>query len=403
MDARTTKLAMSAARTAADRNVLNAAVASAATCSPATGLVADRLPLIEAGRGIAACLIVAHHLTAYGPLPDIAASVALGPIRFLYEYGRMVVYVFLVIGGFALATSIQIERLDGRGVLRAFAWRYLRIGAPYVAMLAILLVASLAMRGRAFDPPLIDSVSGPQLIAHLFFLQDLFGYGNISAGIWYLCIDMQFAALYLLVVALGRFVSGRMWSEIATRQIVMAILFPLGIWSAWDWNRDPGGDSRVFYFLAPLVLGVGLAFWRQRFLSTSLFAMLVAAVGLSLAADFRWRLALAVVTVVSLAVSMRSPFIHRLAVPLIPLGRISYSLFLIHYLVNWIVTTSMAGFVAGSPWRAIAVMLAAFACSLCTALMFYRFVEQPVQRWARNWRPAERPPEKSQPASLLEA
>ena len=56
---------------------------------------ASRMPLLDAVKGLACLLIVGHHLSRYGPLPEGAASLAPGVFDWLSQYGRLAVQVFL--------------------------------------------------------------------------------------------------------------------------------------------------------------------------------------------------------------------------------------------------------------------------------------------------------------------
>ena len=62
-----------------------------------------RLSILDATKGLAACVIVAHHLTYYGRAADVAMEIVPGLIRFLYSDARMIVQLFMVLGGFGVA------------------------------------------------------------------------------------------------------------------------------------------------------------------------------------------------------------------------------------------------------------------------------------------------------------
>lgn len=66
----------------------------------------SRTPLIDMVKGLACAAIVCHHLAFYGPMSDIAAPLAPWLMAWLYDYGRMAVQVFLVLGGYLAAASL---------------------------------------------------------------------------------------------------------------------------------------------------------------------------------------------------------------------------------------------------------------------------------------------------------
>lgn len=57
-----------------------------------------RMPLIDAFKAIASQLIVLHHLSSYGPLSESARELAPQLLDWMYDYARVAVQVFLVIG-----------------------------------------------------------------------------------------------------------------------------------------------------------------------------------------------------------------------------------------------------------------------------------------------------------------
>ena len=69
--------------------------------------MASRLFPLDALRAAAAQLIVLHHLSVYGPIAE--AMHGLFPLLsgWLYDYGRMAVQVFLVLGGYLSARALS--------------------------------------------------------------------------------------------------------------------------------------------------------------------------------------------------------------------------------------------------------------------------------------------------------
>jgi peptidoglycan/LPS O-acetylase OafA/YrhL len=66
------------------------------------------------------------------------------------------------------------------------------------------------------------------------------------------------------------------------------------------------------------------------------------------------------------------------------LSDVSYSLFLVHYMVNGVVLRILDDWSSQGAVQAAAGMLIAFACSLVAAICFHRWVEGPWQRWVRS-------------------
>jgi peptidoglycan/LPS O-acetylase OafA/YrhL len=341
--------------------------------------------LLKAG---AAQLIVLHHLAFYGPMTDSARRLAPVTIGWLDEYGRIAVQVFLVIGGFLAAKSLAP---DGRpNIVNPLqtAWRrYIKLAPPFMAAMLLAVLASAIAR-HWMDH---DSISGPatlrQLGAHLLLLHDVLGFEALSAGAWYVAIDFQ---LYALVTAL-------MWTcgLIAARTgagHVKAWLLPavvtLGLCaSLLYFNRTADWDVYAPYFFGSYGLGI-LAWWvsdpkRNPLGVTALLCMMVAPTLLALVLDFRSRIAVAMVVACLLMLfgRMRSrPRAGRGWALADYLGRISYSIFLVHFPVCLIVNAVFTRFLPDEPLVQTAGALLAWAASVSAGAVFHHWVETPLAR-----------------------
>ena len=160
-----------------------------------------RLPLVDAIRAVLATTIAWHHFFLYGPLADPLAASENGWLAWLLNY-RWIVPAFFVISGFVMARSM----LHGEWRLRQLGifvvHRYCRLGLPYLAAIALAIVAATIARGDLSDDVVGPVPTGPQLLAHALLLQDILGYPALSAGLWFVCIDFQLSLLLavLLVV-----------------------------------------------------------------------------------------------------------------------------------------------------------------------------------------------------------
>ncbi len=96
------------------------------------GLPDRRLPGIDALKGLACLLIVLHHLAFYGPMSDVVHRHIPWLTNWLYDYGRMAVQVFLVVGGFLAAASLAPQgvarfKQSGRLIFQRYRRLLLRV------------------------------------------------------------------------------------------------------------------------------------------------------------------------------------------------------------------------------------------------------------------------------------
>ena len=136
-----------------------------------------------------------------------------------------------------------------RLILRRYRWLVL----PYlVAVVASVLVAALVHPW--FDHSSVTAApTWLQVIAHAFLLQELLGEGALSAGFWYMAIDLQLFAVCVLVFSFARTLAKR-WPGLPSRAGVWMVGV-LALLSLFFFNRQPGLDITALYFFASYVLG----------------------------------------------------------------------------------------------------------------------------------------------------
>ena len=362
---------------------MNAAAAPAA--KPAARSLLPRLQLFDAIKGVACALIVGHHLARYGPMAVGALTLAPTFLGWLAQDGRLAVQVFLVIAGFLAAGSLAPDGLSlgGNPVVRVLR-RYVRLIAPYlVALIVSVLVAALVRPW--LDGDVVPAAPGmAQLIAHALLLQDLLGYPALSAGVWYVAIDFQLFALAVTVVALSGWLQRRLRvGARRARWISVGLVLLLAIASLALFNRRSALDDTALYFFGAYGLGM-LAFWIGRATRPGIWQVGVGSLALlgtlALIIDWRSRIAIALVTALSITFAQRSArsglqVWPALARPLLHLGQISYSLFLIHFPVILLVNAVVGTLWPMQPWTHVFGMLGALGLSLVAAVWLHRWVE----------------------------
>lgn len=142
-----------------------------------------RWSLFDGLRGIAAQIIVWHHFVSYGPVVDSASVIAPVVVDLLFDYGRMVVHLFLVIGGYVAAEAVLARGTESwQAAGLQLGRRFLRLSVPYWIVL-ILAIGANACADRWIDDPMI---SGPpslaSLAAHGLLLFNCFGFRKPECG-----------------------------------------------------------------------------------------------------------------------------------------------------------------------------------------------------------------------------
>ena len=344
----------------------------------------SRTPAIDMAKGLACMAIVWHHLAFYGPMSDIAQPLAPALIAWLYDYGRMAVQVFLVLGGYLAAASLAPEgvaRFDHAGT--AIAKRFVRLVVPYAVALVLAVLVSALVRPWMDHHSVPDQPTFSQLLANALLLQDIVGAGALSAGVWYVAIDFQLFALTVLMLAGVRALPMRQLRHHAAALSQGLVLLMAGA-SLWLFNRMAGLDMWALYFFGAYGLGM-LAYWATRASrAQGWMTMMALLAGVSLAVYFRARIAVAAVTALCLVVAMRSDRVRSFTgvLPLVQLGQMSYSVFLVHFAVCLLVNAVVSHLWPISPVLNALGMLLAFALSLVAGRLLYLRVERHVPSWS---------------------
>ena len=294
----------------------------------------------------------------------------------LYDHARLAVQAFLVIGGFLAAKSLSPALLPvaGPGPLVLVWRRYRRLAPPYLAALGLAIVASALARSLAANPTVPAAPSLFQIEAHILMLQGVLQLEALSAGIWYVAIDLQLYALLALLFWLLKPLAAREQS-LAPWLMPMACAL-LALASLFWFNRQPDLDEWAVYVCAAGGLGA-LAHWiscRPRRWPWSLLLTLVVAAALLV--EWRSRILVAAVTTLLLiwGVGRRPPEWLRSRI-VSGLSRISYSVFLVHYPVCLVVGALVYHLWPESVPANAAGMAAAWGLSLMAGQLLFRQVE----------------------------
>ncbi len=345
----------------------------------------SRLPFLDLLRALASQAIVWHHLAFYGPLSDSARDLATSLIDGLAQHARLAVQVFFVVSGYLTAVGLRDREPKGfHDFYALISARYRRIGLPYLGAMALAVCANEIAR-RWMDHPSISARPSPgQLLAHVFLVHDLVGYEPLSAGIWYLAIDLQLTVLVALVFWLCARAVGPERGPRCGR-LMLALL---SVASLFWFNRQPGLDRVAIYFMGAYGLGLITAWVHARTIQRRYFWLYAALVALAIAVDFRSRLLVALTTALLLMVAAHFGWIGRWPRSRLIqwFARISYSLFLVHFPVSLVVNALWFSHVKGSPGLSLLGMFTSYVLSMLVAVLFYYQVERRLVRLGRTAR-----------------
>jgi peptidoglycan/LPS O-acetylase OafA/YrhL len=344
-------------------------------------------------KAISAQLIVLHHLAFYGPMADYTREALPDLIDWLAQDARIAVQVFLVIGGFLAAKSLSPQALSGpANPLKTILRRYTKLAPPFFVAILLAVAASwlagLWMTHDAISAP----PSGGQLLAHAFLLHDVLGYDALSAGAWYVAIDLQLYAMFSVLL----WACSRASAQPMAAYLIPALTAIAAGASLLYFNLDADWDVWAPYFLGSYGLGA-LAWWAsdpaRRPRSTAVVLLMMTAPALlALTVDFRSRIALALIVACSLvvfgrvrtAVTARGQWrVIRVA------GNISFSVFLVHFPVCLVINAAFTRFAPQDVFVQTSGVILAWIASMIAGALFHHGVELPIGR-TLTWAPGRR-------------
>jgi peptidoglycan/LPS O-acetylase OafA/YrhL len=350
-------------------------------------------PSLDGVRGVAIAAVIAFHL---GYLPG----------------GWVGVDIFFVLSGFLITSLLLAEAATGEIRLRAFWARRARRLLPALLLLVGALALFASAGGAGVVPAQLRSPAVATLLYFANWQQVAAGHGyftqfqavNPLMHTWSLAVEEQYYLVWPLVFLTLAWIGRRRWVRslvIGTALLAAGSALWMGIAAhAFGPNRAYlGTDTRVWELLLG---GLGAMAVRSRAptrrpaIWTGAAAVACGGVALGIAVGggppgWMWDgglVAIAVCVLVVLMGSVRNPdgaVARVLALgPLRWLGRISYSLYLWHWPVIVLLTTTTTGLSGASLLGCrLAAMLGASGVS-------YFAVEQPMRRadWSKWWRRA---------------
>ncbi len=360
----------------------------------------QRISQLDATRGIAAVLVLLSHvrdtvgsatLPAYQQVALLLDKLSLTPLYLLWG-GHQAVLIFFVLSGFVLYLMLERQNLTFFGYIGK---RIIRLYIPYIVSigLAVMLNAllsngSLDGMGQWFNNSWSNPISWLSILNHVLLLGQ-FDTNQYNGPIWSLVHEMRISIVFPLVfLTVRRFA----WYKNLLGYGALSIVGAISSFTLPVVSSGLGSLSLTLHYLLIFAVGALLAKHRStltlRFQTISLRVQLtLLAVGLMfyiygskvtrLITDDKFLIqdyGILPGAVILIAIAAFSPYSARLLNNSIMqyLGRISYSLYLTHFIVILCLVHIAIGKV---PLPVI--VLTAIPMSFLVATIFYRLVEQP--------------------------
>lgn len=188
--------------------------------------IPSRFKTIDGLRGLAALGVVVYHLA--GTLQPELSRLVPSFINTIFNFGYLGVPIFFVISGFVISLSVGYSQISRKYARNFVLRRSIRLDPTYWASIA-LVVLLLHLKYRFFDPS-IELPPLQTILANMFYLQELLGSEpRISVVYWTLCLEVQLYLFFLFSVWLSQRLSSLL--SLDKYFIHLAIICGLGVYS----------------------------------------------------------------------------------------------------------------------------------------------------------------------------
>ena len=374
-------------------NPLNRDVVS----NPPNILIADVAPSapqgqrflwVDAIRGLACVAVIMRHL--YHPASGHPGLAALFPawLGWLHVVSAAGVYAFFVISGFVIAHSLRNNSLSNAAVVNFIVRRQVRLDPVYWVCIALFCISFLVLGESAR--------SFPNILINAFYLQSLLGKPSVIGPAWTLCIEIQFYLIFIGLLIIGK-KSKRINENNNLTIVTLVLLFATGIFALVVKHFIFKGALFIFYWHY-FVVGALSYYAMQSLLSLRWYGLFLGIFFVSLCfsplaaiQDFgtgHSRSMAAMIVAFSTALSLyyagtqgkmatwgNTPILQYL-------GRISYTLYLIHTLVIELLVHFVAPQPIESKLAALGFYILCVVVSIGFAHILHLLVEKPSMKFS---------------------
>jgi peptidoglycan/LPS O-acetylase OafA/YrhL len=353
--------------------------------------VRRRVAGLDAIRGLAALYVVVSHCRLL-TFPGYPANTGPGWLSWLL-HGRLAVVVFITLSGFSLAIAPARDGWQLRGTLRFARRRAWRILPPYWAAL----VFSLAIAATVTPLPLSDPPTARSVVVYGLLMQDIVVAPVPNGAFWSIAVEAGLYFAFPLLLLMRRRAGAAATLAAVTVPVIAAGLLHPGI--SADKATGFTLELAPLFTLGLIAAGIVTAndrvrrwpwHWLAALAATPVILLINVKGSVWTVTHYYWidlAIGPAIAMLLAAVASQRSSALMRLLDnrPMRSLGKISFSLYLIHLPIVSIISRRLVAphVTPGMPTFWTTLVLAVPVCAV-TAWWFATVFERPFQRH-RAW------------------
>lgn len=356
-------------------------------------LEGQRLKFLDGLRGIAALSVVLYHHYLF--LNSATSMTFPYPLEAFLLNGHLGVQIFFVLSGFVIAYSMRNVTMSWNYIQQFFIKRSIRLDPPYWVSLLCMLMASFLF-SLLINPQQEWPFTPKQVLTNTFYLQDFFGFESINPVAWTLCIELQLYLFFALILQVLFWKQRAQSNEDQKRMMqsyLFAIFFTLLLIGSLSYHhvvtslqlKEWIPQGIFFPYWYSFFLGAATCWNLLNRLSNSWLWIYFALVGACLILNFDEKmLTCLAVTLIIYILGKRNLLEANCTSFFQYLGRISFSLYLIHWLAGSNVIHFLYKRMGELTMTKFSfIYLFSLVISTLTAHLFYHWIEAPCLKWSK--------------------
>lgn len=343
-----------------------------------------RLAFLDALRGAAATWVVLFHFGEGGQIATLRAALPSWLDQSIFEAGHFGVPVFFVLSGFVIAHSIGDDHVTPRYFGRFALRRAIRLDIPYWASIAVVL-AFVALKRLVLPATTLASAAPGNVLAHMFYLQEFLGLQPINPVYWTLTYEVQFYLLFCVLLG----VTHALRQTPGDRRPEAAV-FTLAAIVAIAWPLIPALHARGVALVTwySFLLGAFASWTLSGRLKPRWFGLFAAALLVMWSSTHDAFAMACLATAVLIYIAGRAGKLSGWCNSRLPqfLGKISYSLYLVHVPVSGAAFYLLSRLHGETVWNDLLAAVIVLVINCVAAWCFWWLAERPSMALARRLR-----------------
>lgn len=338
----------------------------------------NRLILIDSLRGVAAVWVMLYHF--YNALlPEDGGKLFWTPVDTFLQLGHLGVYIFFVLSGFVINLSLKSEEMTGSFFFRFLFRRSVRLDIPYWTVILITGISVFVLNSWGGSRREVFTFS--DYLLNMVYLDNLLGIQSIVAVGWTLQYEIQFYLFFALILYVSA--AFKLSNTIISHALLFTFVVSILYWFPWFPIHQKGlfidywfcfllgvfvndvinNRIKIWIFWMAICLAIfhGAVFWNLPALMAALTSLFLFSAGRlnSYSSWLNWK-------------------------PLIFLGSISYSLYLLHpFFGNQIIRFINYRYDISLMWG-ILIFVIIIVFTVFLVWIFYRLIELPSHRLSKK-------------------